>query len=285
MMNKKYAEIAVIGSGPAGIAAAIQLKRQGNDFLLIEKNKPGGMLRNANLVENYPGIFKGLSGVALCGLMEKHLDKFDIDIHYDEVLSIKYDGTFYLTGNNSEISANKIIFACGTLPVPVSYPEEIPQEKIFRDVADILPVSGRQIAIVGGGDAAFDYALNLARGYNEVHILNRSAKTRCLKLLYDRAAISPMISCYTGTQLNSCEMKSGKIFMNCVSPGGGFQIKADYLGYAIGRRANTALIENISGTYPKEDIMIIGDAANGLYRQAAIAAGDGIRAAMEMSRQ
>ena len=182
-------DVAIIGAGPAGLSAAVQLKRYNTDILLFEKNLVGGLLRNANLVENYPGFGDGSSGIELVEQFSRHLDKTGLKVNYEEVKEIDYSkDKFFVKTNNKNTACKIVVIATGTKPQKIpglKITEEI-CKLIFYEIYPILKVQNKNIAIIGAGDAAFDYALNLAR-FNKVTILNRGNETSCLSLLWERA--------------------------------------------------------------------------------------------------
>ena len=90
VMTKDCPKIVIIGGGPSGIACAIQLIRYGYNPVIIEKNEPGGLLRNANLVENYPGFPNGISGIDLSHIFVEQLNRFGVELISDEVISLDY---------------------------------------------------------------------------------------------------------------------------------------------------------------------------------------------------
>src|SRR4030043_1234586 len=90
-VSMKVEDVIIIGAGPAGIATAIQLKRYGVHPLLFERGQVGGLLRNANLVENYPGFPRGISGTMLVKLFVSHAQNLNISIAYEEVIDLVYD--------------------------------------------------------------------------------------------------------------------------------------------------------------------------------------------------
>jgi thioredoxin reductase len=162
--------------------------------------------------------------------------------------------------------------------------------RVHDEVVPLLAARHRQIAIIGAGDAAFDYALNLAR-HNQVLILNRGVETRCLPLLKERVAANSQITYYDQVTVQQVlSDQAGGLQLLCESPKGAISHHVDDLIAAIGRQPCDQLL---TGTleYPKSQLTqsgflhIIGDVRNGLYRQTAIAAGEGVRAAMQISDQ
>ena len=180
--------IAIVGGGPAGVAAAMQLSRMGTEPLLFESGQIGGLLVNANLVENYPGLDQPLSGIGLAEKLERQLNQSGTRIIAENVAELDYrEGRFYLKTAKMSYPARTVLLATGTKPRKISdlnIPQNA-QDLVYSEVYPLLGISGMDIVIVGAGDAAFDYALNLGRK-NRVTILNRSRRTKCLRLLYDR---------------------------------------------------------------------------------------------------
>ena len=118
MVNKKN-QVAVIGAGPAGCAAAIQLKRYGLDVILIDKEKIGGLARNANLIENYLGFPKGISGVEFCYTLEEHLKHLEIETVKDEIINFSYDKSqdeFVANSKKNQYNSKYLVIATGTKP-------------------------------------------------------------------------------------------------------------------------------------------------------------------------
>ncbi len=283
----KRTTIAIIGAGPAGIATAVQLDRYGFEPVIYERDIVGGLLKNANRIENYPGFPDGICGCEIIGLLEKHILKPGIRLERTSVDRVEFDGDFAIHCADSVSHAEILIAASGT--IPKTLPEKIiaPIEgRIFYEVWPIRDVVGKRIAIIGAGDAAFDYAINLAR-HNEVFILNRGDSTKCLDLLRDEASRIPSIEYLPATSIEKTAFRNDEILLYCKTSCGADIIHADYLLCAIGRDSNDgyfgeSLIENAKALTSESRLFIIGDLKNGDYRQTAIAVGDGIRAAMEI---
>lgn len=286
----KMVDVAIIGAGPAGIAAGIQVKRYGLDFVLVECSVVGGLLHNANLVENYPGFPQGISGPALVQRMLEHMQSAGVQAVQAEVTSLAFqEGAFHLDTSAGEMQAQILIIASGTRPRPFT-DLEIPQNlrsQVFYEVHSLTQLAGKRIAIVGAGDAAFDYALNLARR-NQVAILNRSQRTHCLPLLEERAAQSPHITYHASTRLLHLEPRpGGGMLLNCITPAGSVQFEAEFLIGALGRDPQCDFItpefKSTANALESQGLLYwIGDVQNGRYRQTTIAVGDGVRAAMQI---
>ena len=276
-------DVAIIGAGPAGMTAAIQLKRYGIPFVLLEKERIGGLLWNASLVENYPGFPAGVSGPKLIGLVSKQMERIGVEVTFDSVTSMKQEeNRFLVATSHASFCSRYIIVATGTKPRP--FPLTIPdgaQNRVFSDVYRLLEEREKQIVIVGAGDAAFDYALNMTKNRNSVTILNRGGEVKCLKLLWDRALADPSIAYRAETPVRSMAFEETANRLK-IRLDAGEVIEADYLLFAIGRAPQTGFLSEEFVNNKVDGLYFVGDVKNGLYRQAAIAAGDGLRAAMDI---
>jgi thioredoxin reductase len=282
--------VAIIGAGPSGLTAALQLSRYGIPTLLFEARRAGGLLWNANLVENYPGFPEGISGPELARLFLQQIEAIGVKVTPHAVNSLTYQKrTFSLFTDDAIYNCRTVVVASGTRPIPFE-PELIPAEaqaRVYFEAYPLLGMRDAQIAIVGAGDAAFDYALNLSRN-NFITILNRSAQEKCLPLLRQRAAASDRITYHSQTRLVQVKLDSnGQLMLRLESQSGVVDFPADYLIGVLGRRANldfvsADLLRQASRLEKQGRLYRIGDVANGRYRQTAIAAGQGLLAAMQI---
>lgn len=285
----KKAAVSIIGAGPAGIAAAIQLKRSGMDPLVVEKDRVGGLLKNAHRVENYPGFPDGIAGLELVALLERQIAGLGIEVLFEEVINVGLDGHAFSVATTQRRWASRIlVVASGTKPRKITDVALGPGtgERIFYEMYPLRDVAGKKIAIVGAGDAAFDYALNLARN-NDILILSRSEKRRCLPLLGERAARSPRITVLDETLVHTVVVSGEGLRIGCLSGEGEAAHAVDVLVFAIGREPQVDFLSEPLRNRRRELeerglLYHIGDVHNGLFRQTAIAAGDGIKAAMRI---
>lgn len=283
-------DVLIVGAGPAGIAAAIQLQRSRVPFIMIEKERVGGLLWNANLVENYPGFPKGISGPKLANLFEKQLQHTGVKVTFDRVIQIEAAGDDYLVRTDqTSYRPRYLIVATGTKPraIPITVPDEV-RDKIFSEVYPLLGARDQHIVIVGAGDAAFDYGLNLAKN-NMISITHRGDQTKCLPLLWERAVVNDHITYQDRTAIEEVDQFRGgkKLLLRGQHKKTPFEIECDYLIYAIGREPDAKILSpNIFDGRTKkatsENLYLVGDLANGYMKQTAIAVGDGLRAAMRI---
>ena len=276
-------EVIVIGAGPGGTTAAIQLKRYGIPFILLEKERVGGLLWSANLVENYPGFPAGVSGPKLIGLIKKQMERIGVQVTFDSVTKLDLQNErFLVTTQHTQYFPRYVIVATGTKskPIPLVFPADV-QNRIFSDVYHFLNEREKQIVIIGAGDAAFDYALNLTKNRNSVTILNRGRDVKCLGLLWERATAEQNIVYRAEAPVSAVafDKLANRLEVRLKA---GESLFADYLLFAIGRIPQTDFLSEELFDKNMDGLYFVGDVKNGLYRQAAIAAGDGLRFAMEI---
>ena len=284
-------DTAIIGAGPAGIATAIQLSRFGLKTVIFEKQEIGGLLRNANLVENYPGFPSGISGLRLADLMEKHLLNSKLDIRFAEAANVDYNSDFVIETDLGICKSKTLVIASGTNPedIDISGLSEARERTVFTEVYPIADCQDKFIGIIGAGDASFDYALNLSKK-NRVTINNRTDKRVCLPLLWNRAQCVGNIEYRDFCSLVSAKSDENRIQLNWNRAGREFSEIVDYLLLAIGRKPNLDFIgknlhSKISGLEEMGLLHFVGDVKNGSFRQASIAAGQGVYAAMALHQK
>lgn len=283
----KIENVVIIGAGPGGIAAAIQLKRFGLDPVVLERDHIGGLLVNASLVENYPGFPQGIPGLDLVKLFESQLERTGVSVSVEEVLELDHDGSFVLRTSRRELRSRTVVVASGTVPKTFEGIEthgDVAQ-RVFYEVYPIADIEGKQIAIIGAGDAAFDYALNLSRK-NSVSILNRTDRLKCLPLLWERAMRVPRIMYSENVGLTTIAGDRGGLMLWGESPAGVWGLEVDYAIFAIGRKPRLGFLSERlrleAGRLESEGVLhFVGDVKNGVFRQTSIAVGDGVRAAMK----
>ncbi|MFH1941279.1 MAG: NAD(P)/FAD-dependent oxidoreductase [bacterium] len=284
-------DVVVIGAGPAGIAAAIQLKRYGISPILFEKDSSGGLLRNAHLVENYPGFPNGIGGMQLVRLFEKQLTRHGVMIQYECVRLLDFRGNqFFIATNEREIGSRFVIVASGTIPkqpTDVTIPDSV-KSCVFNEVYPIANVQNKKIAIIGAGDAAFDYALHLSEN-NSVFILNRDRDVKCLPLLKERSVRKQNIIYLQNVRVKKLNRlkKAIRLYYSGEDLQEEVEITVDYLLFAVGREPcvdflTKELIQRFKQPNLRNCVYFVGDVHNGLYRQTAIAVGEGIKAAMNI---
>ncbi|MEE8575642.1 MAG: NAD(P)/FAD-dependent oxidoreductase [candidate division Zixibacteria bacterium] len=284
-------DVAIIGGGPAGIAAAIQLSRSGRTIILFEGERIGGMLSCANLIENYPGFEGGIRGEELAAIFQKQLAEHPVTIVKSWVTSLEYDSTAYTVHSELKtIQSASVIVASGT-KAKALINLELPNNghaMISDTVAPVSNVTNKHIAIIGSGDAAFDYALNLSRK-NEVTVFCRTETVTCLPLLSERASSDPSINCVMNSLVQSVKyLKGSKLKLDYSNGRADSELEVDYLITAIGREArldflSERILKQSDQLRASKRYHLIGDATGTECRQTAIAVGQGVKAAMEIN--
>lgn len=284
--------VVVVGAGPAGIAAGIFLQRTGLGPLVIEQGEPGGLLRSANLVENYPGFPRGIKGRDLARLFCRQLKSLALPVTNGCVTRIESKGGFFTTRTDKHTyTSNAVIVATGTRPCEprLKAADTLIGRSVFNEIVDIPPrlLKGKRAVVIGGGDAAFDYALNLASTEEDVIILSRSTP-RCLGLLQERAR-DRGVRVYEGCEAKSVRADQDGVVLHCVANVSSRELRADLVLMACGRTQNVEILSvalrEAIGKRPAPEtaipgLFVAGDVARGAHRQTGIAVGDGIRAAM-----
>ncbi|MGB7062761.1 MAG: NAD(P)/FAD-dependent oxidoreductase [Candidatus Zixiibacteriota bacterium] len=287
-------DVVIIGAGPAGIAMAIQLKRHGIEPVILEREEIGGLLKNANLIENYPGFPDGISGPNLVELFKRQLANAGVTVSSERVLELEHeDGAFLTKTNRRTLRSSIVVIASGTKPKRIS---EIRitdgiDDRIFYEIHPIRGVQNKRVAIIGAGDAAFDYALGLSQN-NKVTILNRGEQDRCIQVLRDKCMKSEAISYLTNVSVKEVTGKGDRLLLSCLNGDNQkeHQIYADYLVIAAGREPcldflDEKLEKSLDDLVKASRLYLVGDVKNKMYRQTAVCVGDGVRAAMQICRK
>jgi thioredoxin reductase len=280
-MNKNNSKVIIIGAGPAGIACATQLKRYNIDSTIFEMDEIGGLVKNANLIENYPGFPNGITGIKFIQLLKKHVQLNKFSIKNEIVESVTYSKeSFNIKTNNSEYSSQYLVMASGTKPIVPKFPK-IPENancNVFFNIYDLGEISQKTVAIIGAGDCAFDYAMNLGNE-NRVIIINRSENIKALPILQERVFAHQNIKYLNNTSIENIELVNNKLYLTYALEKG--PLKVDYLLIAVGREPILDFMDIELLDNPK--LFQIGDVKNGLFRQTSIAIGDGTFAAMKIN--
>ena len=211
-MNKKYDAI-IIGSGIAGMTAAIYLKRGGLNPLIIEENAPGGQLNKINIIENYPGFIK-TDGPTLAKEIYDQVEKLKIEYLFDKVVSADLNNEEKIVNTlNHQLVCKYLVIATGRL-----------SKKLFKDderytgkgisycaLCDGALYKGKKVAVVGGGNSAMEEALYLSEICKEVTIIHRSEKFRGDQSLIDDISSKKNIKCVYNSNITEYNIENGKL--------------------------------------------------------------------------
>jgi thioredoxin reductase (NADPH) len=195
MVETNY-EVVIIGGGPAGLTAGLYTARAGLKSLLIERGAFGGQILNAPLVENYPGFPEGISGAELGTLMHQQAAKYGLKTLTAEVTGVKAGRTHKVITSGGSFEAKAVVIAAGSEYHKLGVPGE--EALVGHGVSYCATCDGfffrqREVAVVGGGDAAITDALELTQHATKVYIIHRRSQLRAGEVLQKRAKAQPKI--------------------------------------------------------------------------------------------
>ena len=292
-------DIIIIGGGAAGMSAAVYAGRGGMKTLVIEKLSCGGQMMKTYEIDNYPAFPDSPSGEEISALMEKHARKYNVEFTAENVKEIICGNIKTVKTRKNEYTAKAVIFAAGAVPkkAGVKGEEELAGAGVsYCATCDGAFFKGKDTAVIGGGNTAFEDALYLSKLCGSVYILNRSEKFRAAAMLVEKAQNTENIRIYKNTVaeafegsgiLNAVNIKnvltnetsrlevSGVIVAVGVSPVSELAVKCGVITDENGFiKTNTQLETNIKGFFAA------GDVRTTPLRQVVTAAADGAVAAV-----
>ena len=296
--------VVIIGSGPAGLTAAIYTARANLSPLLIEGWQSGGQLTTTTEVENYPGFGKGIMGPELMKEMRAQAERFGTEFLTGDVSAVDFKRRpFTITVDGEQtIAAKTVIIATGASAVQLGLKNE--SRLIGHGVSTCATCDGfffrdKELIVVGGGDSALEEAIFLTKFATKVSIVHRRDKLRASKILQDRAMKNEKISFVWNTVVEDIlgdHVVTGVRLKNVVT-GKTSDLLCAGVFVAIGHRPNTALfagqldmdqqgyISTHTGTATSvPGVFAAGDVQDQTYRQAVTAAGTGCMAAIDCER-
>ncbi len=302
-MNIK--DVVIIGSGPAGLTAAIYAARANLSPLVFEGLQPGGQLTITTEVENFPGFAHPIEGPELMDAMREQAIRVGTTVELNFVENVDLSQRpFKLTlDSGDEVFAKSLIIATGASAKWIGIPSE--QALQNRGVSACATCDGffyrnKDVVVVGGGDTAMEEAIYLSKMCNSVTVIHRRDTLRASKAMADRALANPNIQFEWNSEVNeikdvSSNKVTGVVLKNTVD-GTLKELKCDGVFVAIGHTPNTKLFVNqlpmdengyllTNGVKtPVEGCFAAGDVWDTHYRQAITAAGMGCQAAIEAIR-
>lgn len=295
-------DVIIIGSGPAGLTAAIYTTRADLKTLVIAGGKWGGQLMLTTLVENFPGFPEGIQGPDLMANMRKQAEKFGTEFIDEEFVSADFSQRpFKLKVSDKIYEGKSVIIATGADTKWLEVLGE--KEKIGRGVSSCAPCDAvffrnKNVIVVGGGDSAMEEALVLTKFASSVTLVHRKDSFRASDIMQKRVKENPKIKIMYNTQvveiLGEMVVSGVKIKNNQTNKIEELQI--DGIFVAIGHMPNTNKFKDIdldgSGFIKvhdhfltnKEGVFVAGDVHDSHYKQAITAAGYGCSAALEAEK-
>jgi len=293
-------DVAVVGSGPSGLTAAIYTTRGAASTVILGGEKWGGQLMLTSLVDNFPGFPEGILGSELMQKMKDQAVRFGADFKSVNVSKIEKNGIFFqLSAGSYKLTAKTVIIATGAETKWLDVPGE--KEFIGRGVSSCAPCDApffkdKKVLVVGGGDSAMEEALILTKYANEVIIIHRKDEFRASKAMQKKVFENKKISVIWNMQIIKIigQEKFEKVLAKDLKTGKDIHITADGIFVAIGHTPSTEMFKGLinldeKGYIIKKDgsetnidgIFVSGDVHDFKYRQAITAAGLGCQAGMD----
>jgi thioredoxin reductase (NADPH) len=299
--------VVIIGTGCAGLTAALYTARANLNPLVLSGLMPGGLLTTTSIVENYPGFPDGVDGYELMTRMQKQAERFGARVQFSTVEAADFSQQpFVLTVDGARIEAQTAIIASGAGHRRLGFESEQKLEKkgvTYCATCDgALPLfRNRPLVVVGGGDSACEEALYLTRFGSMVYLVHRRDQLRASKIMADRALSNPKIKpVWDSVVTEITEVAQDKVTgvkLKNVKTGAESTLDCAGVFVAIGHVPNTQIFQgqidmdadgyivpkrgaatNVAGVF------VAGDCSDRIYRQAVTAAGMGCAAAIEAER-
>ncbi len=300
----------ILGSGCAGLTAALYTARAGLNPLVLEGHEPGGQLSITSLVENFPGWPDGVQGPELIDNMRKQAARFGASYQQAEVTRVETGAhPLRLHTSGGEIHARTLIVASGASARWLGLPSE--QALIGHGVSSCATCDGfffrdKEIAVVGGGDSAMEEAIFLSRLASKITLLHRRDAFRASKIMLERAMAHPKIELRTNTVVDEVlgveEKEVRGLRLRDVKNGETCVLNISGLFLGIGHEPNTKMlageidlddegyIKTVHNVFTTRNGAVVpgvfacGDVQDRRYRQAITAAGSGCMAALEVEK-
>lgn len=301
--ENKIEDILILGTGPAGLAAALYAARADLQPLLLTGTEIGGQAATTDRIENYPGFPDGVGGTELADLFQKNAERFGARLEYDTATEVDLSSRpFSVKTYGKEFKARALIIATGASPNKLG----VPGEEQFRGkgvsycaTCDGWFFKDKDVAVVGGGDSALEEAIFLTRYAKTVTIIHRREELRAGALLQKRAKTNPKIKFVWNSVVEEIRGDQGvnNLLLKNVKDGGQSELPVDGIFIFIGHSPNTQLFTNQLKMDDKNYIVAdahmntsvpgvfaAGEVCDAFFRQVITSAGMGAAAAISATR-
>ena len=297
--------VIIIGSGPAGLTAALYAARANLQPLVIEGIEAGGQLMMTTMVENYPGYRDGIMGPDLMAEMRIQSERFGTEMIQSQVTAVELcSAPFVVRTPDAEFRAKTVIVATGASARLLGLPSE--RALMGHGVSTCATCDGyffrgQEIAVVGGGDSAMEEAMFLTKFATKVTVVHRREALRASKIMQEKARANPRIAWLLNTEIDEiADPSHGAVtgmVVRRVGSGERTEVPLSGVFVAIGHTPNTSLFKgqlelDANGYIITHDgsktslpgVFACGDVQDHVYRQAVTAAGSGCMAALDAER-
>jgi thioredoxin reductase (NADPH) len=296
-------DIIILGTGPAGLAAAVYAARAEHKPLVLAGADPGGQVALTDTIENYPGFPEGVRGADLYELFQKQAERFGARVDFSSATAVDLGvRPFRVTADSGEYRARALIVATGASPRRLGIPgeDELRGKGVsYCATCDGAFFRGKEVMVVGGGDSALEEGIFLTRFASRVTIVHRRNELRAGKILQRRAGQNPKIRFLLETvaeEIRGPDRVTGLKVRN-VADGKQDLLPADGVFIFIGHEPNTALFRGRLAMDERGYLVVdprmqtsipgvfaAGEAADPAFRQVATSAGMGVAAAISVER-
>ena len=303
-MPEQTRDVAIIGGGPAGLTAGLYLCRAKIDTILLEQQLTGGQAVNSPLIENYPGFPEGISGAELVERMKAQVDRFGLEIKtFSKAMKLVLDDQVKVISlEDGEIRARSVIVTSGRSPRKMGIPGEdtyTGRGISYCATCDAPLFKDKVVMVIGGGDAAVEEALHLARFASKVILVHRRDQLRASDYLQERAHSEPKLEFMWNSEVTEITggdvVKSASVFNNVTSER--TEVPVSGIFFYVGNVPNTDFLvdvveldetgyvvtdNNLESSVP--GIFAAGDVRANRFKQVIVAAAEGALASAGAQR-